>query len=216
MVTPDLAIEPLISTLGELTITLTLDEALLEGPGERTRDIRIGGDAEAIREWARFDSRGRYRPLSGARTLRPDWYARFSSLEALTGAVEGIYPLAYEHIAAATEGRLRVTTLEEALGRQGGRYESAAGLSPAGRDLTAALLCGGCVRTPAWRGGHIDASAIPCPEPCSVLVAFCREAAAWEAAPPAAAPIDPMSPFAAFDSPGNELRERCLRMMGQR
>ncbi len=51
---------------------------------------------------------------------------------------------------------------------------------------------------------------IPCPEPCSVLVSLCREAALWQREPPSPAQADPNVAFAAFDAPGNEIREAYL------
>ncbi|MCL6646686.1 MAG: hypothetical protein K6U88_17315, partial [Dehalococcoidia bacterium] len=50
----------------------------------------------------------------------------------------------------------------------------------------------------------------PCPEACSVFVALAREAAAWEQEGAEPAPVDPAIPFAAFEEPGNEIREAVL------
>jgi hypothetical protein len=46
-----------------------------------------------------------------------------------------------------------------------------------------------------------------------VLVAFCREALLWQQERPAPTEPDPTIPWAAFEEPGNELRERYLQEM---
>jgi hypothetical protein len=74
-------------------------------------------------------------------------------------------------------------------------------------------VCGECVRRPVWDGATCGPDEIPCPEPCSVLVAFCREAVLWQQERPAPTEPDPTIPWAAFEEPGNELRERYLQEM---
>jgi len=127
-----------------------------------------------------------------------------------TTSIETVYPLALAHMSLRAAGQLRVVTLDEVLSRQTGRYAGSAGLSGEGRARATRLLCAQCVRVPVWNDEPCDSTAIPCPEPCSVLVSLCREAALWEDELPAAAPADPAVAFAAFDEPGNELREAYL------
>lgn len=164
-----------------------------------------------LREWTRTDALSRYRPLTGARTLRPGWRCRVLSGRELRETLEAIYPLATAHREQWQEGRLRVVGLDEVLRRQTGRYEAAAALSAAGRRAATDALCPRCVRVPIWSGAALAADDIPCPEPCSVMVSLCREAALWEVDRPTPAPVDPAVPFAAFETPGNELREATLR-----
>ena len=202
--------------LGQLTISLSEDEAVLAGPGPCPIDTEVVATPEAIREWVRIDALGRYRPLSGARTLRPNWHATFATLAALDEAIEAVYPLAQAHIAAWDEGALRVVGLDEVLARQTGRYRPASSLSQEGRDLASSLLCAGCVRVPVWRRDYPAAGEIPCPEPCSVLVSYCREAVSWEEEHPAPRAIDPLVPIAAFEQPGNALRETYLSFLESR
>jgi hypothetical protein len=42
------------------------------------------------------------------------------------------------------------------------------------------------------------------------MVSLCREAALWQDGPPKRTTPDPRAPFAAFDEPGNEIREAYL------
>lgn len=170
-------------------------------------------DLDAVFEHVREDAHGRYRPLSGARTLRPGWCAPCSSEMTAEQIIETVYPLAIVHQRQFAEGTLRVVSLDDVLARQSGRYEDSAALSPAGRALAVETICGECVRRPVWEGAACGPDDIPCPEPCSVLVAFCREAVLWEADQPAPAPPDVSVPWAAFEEPGNELRERYLQEM---
>ena len=132
-------------------------------------------------------------------------------------AIEIVYPLALEHIARLADGTLRTVSLEETLARQSGRYAAAQELSERGRVLAREVLCARCVREPVWAMvvNSLTEGTIPCPEPCSVMVSLCREAAIWEAAPPGPSAIDETAGWAAFDAAGNEVREAYLAASAQ-
>jgi len=121
-----------------------------------------------------------------------------------------IYPLAQRHMEQFERGELVPVPLDGVLRRQTGRYRAANDLDDAGRQRASDVLCGRCVKAPVWRGDQPGIDQIPCPEACSVLVSLCREAALWQKHPPQRADIDPQVAFAAFDVPGNEVRERFL------
>ncbi len=126
-----------------------------------------------------------------------------------------MYPLAVHHIEMAAAGELRTVGLEAVLERQSGRYETAHWLSEEGRERAVRTVCEACVREPAWsRSVSLTPGSIPCPEPCSVLVSFCREAALWERDRPDACEPDPGVGFADFERAGNALREAFLRTAG--
>jgi hypothetical protein len=191
--------------LGQLVIR---DDGVgVPGEGEPS----VVRDAAALFEHTRTDALGRYRPLTGAKTLRTGWIARVGEEMPADEAVETVYPLALVHRRQLAEGTLRVVALEDVLSRQSGRYEDSAGLSERGRRLAVRVLCGECVRKPLWDGAACGPDEIPCPEPCSVMVALCREAVLWQDERPAPAQPDEAVAWAAFDEPGNELRERYLR-----
>lgn len=204
-------------TIGELVF----EGDIVRGPGQPVRELPP--DPEAIRTHLRFDDAGRYRPLSGARGMPSGWFVRLEPGLTPDDVLEAAYPLAAVHRRQAAAGTLRVVPLEDVLRRQSGRYQETAALTTAGRALIRNELCGRCVRTPVWpltlqpptsnlppSTSHLPPSAIPCPEPCSVLVALAREALAWEREPPEPSPVDPSVPFADFEQPGNEIREACI------
>jgi hypothetical protein len=194
--------------LGELTILCEGDACVLQGPGVPRETLPP--DEDSLRRRVRLDAAGRYRPLSGARTLPGGWQVETGPTLPLERAIETVYPLALAHMRLHAEGGLRIVTLDEVLSRQTGRYEASAKLPRERRSLAIGLLCGQCVRVPEWNGESSGPAEIPCPEPCSVLVSLCREAALWEDEPPESSPADPGVAFAAFDEPGNELREAYL------
>jgi hypothetical protein len=196
---------------GQLAIQGNLAETTVGVPGATQR--LLPPDPFLLQEFVRQDDLGRYRPLSGARTLPTGWSIAPQPELPLECILDIVYPLARTHQRHFAEGELRVVSLEDVLRRQSGRYESAAALPSAGRRAAVATVCGACVRVPVWDGAACAAADIPCPEPCSVMVSFCREAAAWHANPPTPAPVDDAVAWAAFDEPGNELRERYLSAM---
>lgn len=201
-------------SFGELEIVATPGGTTVGVPGEPVRGLE--STADAVATFVRHGDDGRYRPLSGARTLPGGWEVTVTDEFPLDAALEAVYPLATVHQHLFAEGRLEIVSIEEVLARQSGRYESSSALSSRGRGRAVATLCGECVRTPIWAGAACRPEAIPCPEPCSVMVSLCREAALWEANPPARVPADTAVAFAAFDEPGNELRERYLSAMIER
>lgn len=196
-------------TFGQLEIAFEGGTGVIAGPPGIGEPSEVEGSRAALREWARTDGRGRYRPLPGALTLRRGWQARCRPAE-LPALLDEVYPLARRHEEQLDAGTLRVVGLDAVLARQAGRYAVATDLDAAGRAAASATLCGGCVKAPLWRGDAPANDQIPCPEPCSVLVSLCREAALWQREPPSRANPDPHIAFGAFDEPGNEVREAYL------
>lgn len=194
---------------GEIDVAFAEGRVTLTGPRPGHTPRTLEATTEALRRYVRFDDRGRYRPLSGTRTMPGGWRAVLPARLA-GAALEAVYPQAMLHQAQAAAGTLRVVPFAETLARQRGRERAAAGLDAAGRDRARATLCGNCVRTPVWAGEEAGAEAIPCPEACGLLLALCREAARWRDEPPPSAPPDADVPHAAFDTPGNEAREAYL------
>ncbi|MBE0608218.1 MAG: hypothetical protein IH609_02470, partial [Dehalococcoidia bacterium] len=152
--------------LGELTILREGDACVLRGPGVSRETLPP--DEDTLRRHVRADAKGRYRPLSGARTLPGGWQVETGPALPLERAIETVYPLALTHRRLHADGELRVVTLDEVLSRQTGRYETSAKLPPERRALAIGLLCGQCVRVAAWNGERCGPAEIPCPEPCSV------------------------------------------------
>lgn len=203
-------------TFGELHVSFDGDRAVVAAPAEGASQVELAPDADALRDWLRFDDTGRYRPLPGARTMRRGWRVR-CPVSQLPELLDAAYPLAPRQVALAAEGRLRIESAQATLGRQSGRYESVRDLSQQQQDVVREVLCGACIRTPFWHEASVDPrpGVVPCPEPCSVFVALARELAILEELPPEAE-VDPRVPFAAFEEPGNELRERCLQALRER
>ena len=211
-------------SIGELVIEQEPGGFRLNGPGQPVTRV----EEADVEELCRYDDQGRYRPLTGARSLPRGWFVDGLDRDGLCRLIDAIYPQAllwYEESTA--RGATAVATDGDVLGRQTGRYAVAADLSAAGRRAAREVLCDRvCVREPVWSGDPplpIDGAAaprvledgslgIPCPEPCSVFVSLCREAALWEKSRPGPVEVEEHLPFAAFDVPGNEVREEYLRL----
>lgn len=196
--------------LGELDVTFDGDDAVIVVPGTEGLSAEVPADVARLRQWARTGEDRAYRPLSGARGLRRGWHTRVP-IEQLRDALDAVYPLAPLHIARAASGDLRIASAADVLGRQSGRYQAVRELGATAIRAVRETLCDDvCLRTPFWVGNPaLEEGTIPCPEPCSVFVSLAREVAlAGESATPS--DEDPSIPFAAFDEPGNPLRERTL------
>lgn len=195
--------------LGELQVRFDGHIATLSTKGTPA-DQQPTPEPAALRDWARADAGGRYRPISGLPGLRPGLYVQVD-VEGLVDALDAIYPLATTHIRASARGELRVTALREVLARQSGRYAPAAAIGETTLNAARDALCGSCARTPAWDQRPLKKT-IPCPEACSALVALARDLAVLPDARQQA-PIDPLVPDAEFETPGNRYRERALQQL---
>ncbi|MCY3601659.1 MAG: DR2241 family protein [Chloroflexi bacterium] len=209
----DLAIEAIAArrdfTFGEVAVAFRDGQVELSGPHPGPDAHELEGTVEALREHVRSDAHGRYRPLSGARTMPRNW--RVSLPENLAeAAIDAVYPQALLHQGQAAQGLLHVVPLDAVVARQRGRYRIAGELDAEGQERARDALCGRCVRTPVWAGKAASDEEIPCPEPCSVMIALCREAALWQREAPQPSSPDPEVAFADFPTRGNEVREAYL------
>ena len=198
-------------TLGEVMVAFREGRVELSGPRSGPEAVDLEPTVEALREHVRFDGQGHYRPLSGASTMPGGWRVSLPG-NLIEAAIEAVYPQAVLHQEQAAQGTLRVVPFEEVVARQRGRYRIAGELDNEGRGRARDVLCGRCVRTPVWAGATASEGAIPCPEPCSVIVALCREAALWQRETPEPAEPDASVAFADFPEPGNEIREAYLAL----
>lgn len=196
--------------LGQLRVEFAGATAVIHGPGGDSPECEIESNEDALRRWVRHDDAGRYRPLPGATNLPSGWRIRCSPALPLAAALEIVYPLAMVHAGQHRAGTLRAVRLQTVLERQSGRYARAVTLPAEAREVAANVLCGRCVRRPLWRDIEPEGEDIPCPEPCSVMVSLCRDAAGWESNRPPSVAVDPGLQWAAFDMPGNVIREHYL------
>lgn len=196
-------------TLGEVAMAFRGGRVELSGPRSGADAHELTGTVEALRAHVRLNEHGRYRPLSGARTMPGNWRVSLPATLA-EAAMDAIYPQALLHQQQAAQGTLHVVPLDEVVARQRGRYRIAGELDEEGQERARDALCDRCVRTPVWAGEAASDDGIPCPEPCSVMIALCREAALWQREPPQPSSPDPEVAFADFPTPGNEVREAYL------
>jgi len=200
------------AVFGELTILRQGAGYLVYGPGKVEDAAPVSMSDADFRDWIRTSEDGGYRPLAGARSLRHDWSRACEDEPSLRMCLAVIYPLALEHAQQQREGRLRVVDCDEVLRRQSGYYRRAAETTEQERMILRRELCSRCVRNPVWGG---EAGDIPCPEPCSVLVALSREVAIWHEALPEPAEENTAVGFAEFGEEGNVVREAVLRSLSR-
>lgn len=145
---------------------------------------------ESLREMARHDAQGGFRPLKSAPTLRRGWRCGVSSAAELERALEHLHPGGLADWAAVQAGTARAVPFREFAGRQSGIY---ACVREAGDDLVRDVACAGCgpgacVKRRMWEvpgmpSDGVDKGALPCLEPCAVLLEFVRRAVRMEAEP---------------------------------
>lgn len=167
-----------------------------------------------LRDRARTDDRGRYRPLSGARSLPTGWTLGGLDAAGLDRAVNAVYPGAVAAWHRDRRGDLDVTPLAATVDRQTGRYAELAALDPRALDAAVEAVCGDCVREPRWTdGAEGDAgggsTAIPCAEACPFLLSAAHALRGVE--PAGVDDEDPAAPVGAFEVAGNRYRTRFAR-----
>jgi hypothetical protein len=145
---------------------------------------------------------GEHRPLKTAPNLARGW--RLGGLDGagLWTALDYLYPAAALHWHAGERGSLRVTHWRETAARQSGMYASVRLLPEAVVRNAVRACCGDavCLRRVAW---DVDAETplalpheappegaeVPCPEACSMFVAFARAVLVLERAPRRDVPV---------------------------
>lgn len=182
--------------------------------------LTVSTEARTVREIARFDETGQYRPLPGATTLQSGW-----TLVGLTGpqlieAVEAIYPVSITSWYRDRNGQLDVTSYVDLAIRQSGRYDRLEERSETELACTVEAVCGNCVKRREW--GHRDDEAIdvfqherriPCRAPCSFFLEAARTFDDLQPTSGRALDITPEEqrdppPAGELDNPANPYRRR--------
>jgi sirohydrochlorin cobaltochelatase len=141
-----------------------------------------------LRKLAMFDAAGQFRPLRAAPDLRSGWICDCRSPEELWRALQELYPGSVPDWYATQSGPPPVTNYRAFTDRQSGMYRITQHLSDAQAAHVIAACCPAkfCLKRRLWtvEGLAPDApeskSAIPCLEPCAVLLELARKAARIE------------------------------------
>lgn len=135
--------------------------------------------------WSQTDARGAFRPNRTAPGLRPGWRVTTRDATTLETALEGLYPGAVADWYAVATGAARPAPFREFTGRQTGMYRGIGRLDDAAAASVVRAGCDAvfCLRCRVWPAPGLEAdsgsgkSAIPCLEPCALLLEFSRQAA---------------------------------------
>jgi hypothetical protein len=146
----------------------------------------LGGND--IRPMAQLTARGAFRPLKSAPDLQRGWRATARDVNALGAALNQLYPGAVADWFAAGAPLPPVTSFREFTGRQTGMYRITARLddSAAGAVIRACCQKDLCLKRRFWTVEGLapdppgEKSALPCLEPCAILLESARKKARVE------------------------------------
>jgi len=152
--------------------------------------LRLLGEND-IRPLAQFTADGAFRPLKSAPNLQRGWRAAPRDEEALYLALNQLYPGAVADWFAAQAPQPPVTSYREFTGRQTGMYRVTTHLGDAAAGAVIQACCHKdfCLKRRLWtvEGLAPDAaavkSAIPCLEPCAILLESARKTARAASSP---------------------------------
>ena len=136
-----------------------------------------------IRKLVDFTAEGQFRPLKTAPNLRNGWVLFLSSAEELELALNQFYPNAVPDWFAVKQGTAQTTDYRTFTARQTGMYRITAMLSDAQVSEVIRACCHRkfCLKQRLWTVAELPAdaanekSAIPCLEPCAILLEFARK-----------------------------------------
>jgi hypothetical protein len=181
------ALEAFVAQLGD---EFVLAQVLVrkDGNGFELRHVadREAGelkDAQDLRAVAQFTSTGAFRPLKAAPNLRRGWRVEVRDVDELGLALNYLYPGAIADWFAVRSSKPPVTNYREFTARQTGMYRITAMLSDE-RAADAARACCDrkfCLKQRLWTVPGLAAddakekSAIPCLEPCAIMLEFARK-----------------------------------------
>jgi sirohydrochlorin cobaltochelatase len=178
-------------SFGELVL-LRDSEGVFEA--RHARDLEAAGSLREIpsvremRELAKYDASGEYRPLRTAPGLRGGWRTATASPDEFLRRLDAVYPALFATWIALRRGAAAPVPLRRTLNRQTGMYRFAGGISGAMAGRIRRELCAaGCLRQIAWPDEEDDETprleaperAIPllCAEACTFAVNLARELA---------------------------------------
>jgi hypothetical protein len=149
--------------------------------------LRLLGEND-IRPLAQFTNGGAFRPLRSAPTLQHGWRAMPRDEQALGMILNQLYPGAVADWFAALGPVPPVTSFREFTGRQTGMYRITTRLDDptAGAVIRACCHKDFCLKRRLWTVDGLASdppaakSAIPCLEPCAILLEFARKMARLE------------------------------------
>ena len=185
------------SFVAQLATELQWAEVLLRRAGDEFRlrhfqdrdasELRVAG-RDDLRQIAQFTTGGRFRPLKSAPNLQRGWEFTARNASELMFALECLYPGSVADWFAVRQGAPPVTHYREFTERQTGMYRVTTLLTDAQVAAMARAGCHSrfCLKQRLWtvKGLAADSveekSAIPCLEPCAVLLEFARMAARLE------------------------------------
>ncbi|WP_420595216.1 DR2241 family protein [Deinococcus sp.] len=160
---------------GMFEIRHALDE------GKANEGLKTVVTPEGVRDYARLDEGGEYRPVHTLRNLARGWRAVLSR-EDLPRAMHLLYPAVIEESYAHHHHALRCTPWAATARRQTGIYAKVQKATPQQVEHVASDVCGGCLKTRLWANDALNQTffagvpgGIPCAEACTLLVAEVRE-----------------------------------------
>ena len=104
-----------------------------------------------LREMAKFDPSGEYRPLKTAPTLKSGWVTSCTDPSEFLNRLDAIYPGVFATWVAYSQGTHSPTTLRATLDRQTGMYRFAGSITDQMANQIMRETCAkGCLRTIAW------------------------------------------------------------------
>lgn len=138
--------------------------------------------ASEARALANFNAAGAFRPLKSSRDLKAGWILRAGTPSEVEEALQHFYPGALPDRFALRATPPPITGYREYVGRQTGMYRITTFLADADLERVIARVCSAlCLKQRLWTSGEIptDAiaakSAIPCLEPCAILLEAARK-----------------------------------------
>lgn len=113
--------------------------------------LELVGSVPELRELAKFDVAGEYRPLKTAPTLKGGWKTRCDKASEFLERLDAIYPAVFATWIKYAAGEHDPTSLRRTLDRQTGMYRFAGTISDQMANRMMRELCHpGCIRRIAW------------------------------------------------------------------
>jgi hypothetical protein len=169
-------------------------QALLRNTDESRFELRHVEDTNAeaeslgqaqlddLRSLAETNALGQFRPIKTAPNLRSGWLCVVNGLAELETALRHLYPGSVADWYATELGQAQPTDYRKFTERQTGMYRITAKLTPKQAKPAAAACChpASCLKQRRWTVDDLAAddsgakSAIPCLEPCALMLEFAR------------------------------------------